>query len=248
MKANILYCLGAIGLAPCLATAADFPAELDWAGRVALAMPVSGVVARVAAQPGQSLKKGELMAALDSTEFKADVAEAQAEQERLVQEQADAKRDLDRVQELYARTVSATTELDAAKLRHARASAALAAARARLEKARHRLEEAELRAPFDAIVLTRTAEPGLVAATPCQPNPLFTVAHSDELVAHASLTASQAAAVSLGRKAEVIAAGASYKGVVSGISASGHGNYSLEVVIPRASRLMAGQAARIRLP
>jgi hypothetical protein len=43
--------------------------------------------------------------------------------------------------------VSATTELDAAKLRFARAQSGLAATQARLERARRLLAEAELRRP-----------------------------------------------------------------------------------------------------
>lgn len=238
----------ALTLLATVAPAADHVAELAWSGQVALAMPVSGVVASVVAQPGQRLKKGELMAALNPTLFQAGVAEAKADRDRLAQEHADAKRDLERVRELYARTVSATTELDAAQLRFDRADAALAGAQARLEKARHQLEQSELRAPFDAIVLARMAEPGLVAATPCQPNPLFIVARAEELLARATLSPDQAAHVNLGRKAEVRAGGKVLNGQIRGISLQEGGRYRLEVVVPRENGLMPGQPASIRLP
>ncbi|MEW5771356.1 MAG: efflux RND transporter periplasmic adaptor subunit [Pseudomonadota bacterium] len=228
--------------------AAEFPAVLDWSGQVALAMPVTGVVETVAAKPGQRLKRGELMAGLNQTVYKAGVAEARAELDRLGEEEAEAKRDLERVQELYARTVSATTELDAARLRHARAASGLAMAQARLEKARRQLAESELRAPFDAVVLARMAEPGLVAATPCQPNPLFNVARDDEILARATLDAEQAARVRLGGKAVVEAAGGSRTGEVRGLGHLGQGKYALEVAIGRDGRLLAGQPATIRLP
>ena len=248
MKSSLLLSGLALALAAHAIHAAEYPAVLDWSGRVSLAMPVSGVVETVAAQAGQRLKKGDLLAALHSTLFKAGVAEARAELDRLTQEEADTQRDLDRVKELYARTVSATTELDAAQLRHARAAAGLAVAQARLEKARRPLEESELRAPFDAVVLARLAEPGLVAATPCQPNPLFTVARSHELIARASLTPAQAARIKLGDRAEVSVAGATVKGEVRGISSLTEGKYSLEVAIPQTEGHMAGQPATIRLP
>jgi RND family efflux transporter MFP subunit len=228
--------------------AADYPAVLDWSGRVSLAMPVSGVVENVAVQAGQRLKKGELMAVLHPTLFKAGVAEAKDVAVRLTQEEAEAQRDLERVTELYARTVSATTELDAAKLRHARVASGLAVAQARLEKARRQLEESELRAPFDAVVLARLAEPGLVAATPCQPNPLFTVASSLEYVARASLSPAQISRIKLGDKADVIATGASAKGEVRAISSLAEGKYGLEVAIPQTANLRAGQPVTIRLP
>lgn len=238
----------ALSLAATVALAADHAAELAWSGQVSVAMPVSGVVETVVAQPGQRLKKGDLMAALNPILFKAGVAEAKADVDRLALEQADALRDLERVKELYARTVSATTELDAAQLRHDRAASALAAAQARLEKARHLLEQSELRAPFDAIVLARMAEPGLVAATPCQPNPLFTLARADELVAIAMLPPGQAARIALGGKVRVQSGGKVLDGAVRGVSLLDGGKYRLEVTVPREPGLMPGQPASIRLP
>ncbi|PIV87497.1 MAG: hypothetical protein COW48_11270 [Hydrogenophilales bacterium CG17_big_fil_post_rev_8_21_14_2_50_63_12] len=103
------------------ALALDLPATLDWSGRVSLTLPVAGVIEQVNVQAGQTVKKDTLLATLNPTLFKAGVAETRADLDRLIQEEADATRDLDRVKELYARTVSSTTELDAAKLRHARA-------------------------------------------------------------------------------------------------------------------------------
>lgn len=230
------------------AWAADYPAVLDWSGKVTLAMPVSGVVEHVAAHPGQRLKKGELLASLNPVLFQANLAEAQAELARLTEEAADAQRDLERVTELYTRTVSATTELDAAKLRHARAAAGLSAAQARVQRARHQLAESELRAPFDALVLARQAEPGLVAATPCQPNPMFTVARADEMLAQATLKPGQAGQFRLGTPASVEVAGKTVKGVLRGLTAQADGRYLLEVAIPRSPALAAGQPANIRLP
>lgn len=238
----------AFSLAATVALAADHAAELAWSGQVSVAMPVSGVLETVTAQPGQRIKQGEVMATLNPILFKSGVAEAKADADRLALEQADALRDLERVKELYARTVSATTELDAAQLRHDRAATALAAAQARLERARHQLEQSELRAPFDAIVLARMAEPGLVAATPCQPNPLFTLARADELVAFAMLAPEQASRITLGGKARVQSGGKVLDGAVRGVSLMQGGKYRLEVTVPRERGLMPGQPASIRLP
>jgi multidrug resistance efflux pump len=124
----------------------------------------------------------------------------------------------------------------------------LAGAQARLEKARHQLEQSELRAPFDAIVLARMAEPGLVAATPCQPNPLFTVARADELIAYTSLPAHQAFRLVPGSNAAVQVGGKTLKGEVRGISPKDDGKYRVEVAVPQENGLMPGQPATIRLP
>ncbi|MEW6678179.1 MAG: efflux RND transporter periplasmic adaptor subunit [Pseudomonadota bacterium] len=231
-----------------LVHAAEHAAVLDWSGRVTLAMPVTGVVEQVPALAGQVLEKGALMAALDPIPFKAGVADAKAEVDRLAQDLADAQRDLDRVKELYARTVSSTTELDAAQLRFDRSQAALTGAEARLQRARHQLGQSELRAPFNALVLNRMAEPGLVAATPCQPNPLFTVVRADEILAQASLKSSEAAGLVPGGKAEVQVAGQRVHGRITGVVHQMDGKYRLEVAIPRHKGAMPGQSATILLP
>lgn len=228
--------------------AAEYPAVLDWSGRVALTLPVSGVLDHVAVQAGQVVKKGELLASIDPTLFKAGVAEARADMDRLGEESADAKRDLDRVQELYTRTVASTTELDAAKLRFARAHSGLAASQARVERARRLLADSELRAPFDALVLTRQAEPGLAITSQCQPAAILSVARSDEIVARAVISASQAADIRLGAEAEVLAAELSLKGKVRSLSAGADARYSLDVALPRHTGLLVGQSATIRLP
>ena len=230
------------------AGAAEHAAVLDWSGRVGLGFPVSGVLEAVSARPGQTVRKGELLASLEPTLFKAAVAESRAELDRLTEEHADAKRDLERARELYARTVSPTTELDAAKLRFARAQSGLAAAQARVERARRLLAESELRAPFDALILARHGEPGWVIASQCQPPAVFSVARADELVARVSLDAGQARPSRLGTEVEVVVGGKPVKGSVSGQTALPDGRYALEVSIPRNAGLLAGQPASVRLP
>jgi hypothetical protein len=106
------------------------PGDADTAGfrRVWTALP---------RKPVKSVRKGELLAS-DGTRFVQGRPWPKPAQTwiALSEEQADATRDLERVRELYARTVASTTELDAAKLRHARASSGLAAAQARVERSR----------------------------------------------------------------------------------------------------------------
>jgi len=105
--------------------------------------------------------------------YQAQVDEANAEIERLRAEEAEAKRDLDRAQELYSRTVSSTTELDSAKLRHIRAKSASTVAESRFTIAKKNLADTELRAPFNGVVAAVPAAPGVVVvASDCQPRGL----------------------------------------------------------------------------
>ena len=144
-----------------------------WAAdSVELTTRVSGVVAEVRVKPGQRVKKGALLLRLDKTILQAYFDEASAEHTRAQADESEAKRDLERAQELFNRTVSSTSELDDAKLRYARARAALGVARAHQVIAQKNVQDAELKAPFDGVVSAVPGVPGTVVAADCQPKPL----------------------------------------------------------------------------
>lgn len=143
-----------------------------FAADVELTTRVSGVVEEVFVKPGQSVRKGAPLLRLNKTIYQAQLLEASAELERLRAEAAEAKRDLDRAEELYSRTVSSTTELDAAKLRNTRAQSALTGAEARATIAKKNLADAELKAPFNGVVAAVPGAPGVVVASDCQPRAL----------------------------------------------------------------------------
>ncbi len=242
----ILYVAGFCWVFP--VQAAEWAGQLDWSQRVFLSAGVSGTVRQVLVQPGQSVKAGTLLVGIDSTPYRAALAEVRADIDRLTEEEADARRELDRVKELYARTVSSTTELDTARLRHAQARALLVAAQARSERARYQLSETEIRAPFDALVLERMAEPGMASAAQCQPPVLLAVARADEMLAVVELNAAQAASLSLGMVVTVSIAGEQTKATLRAVKALAQGRYRAEWVMSRKATWFAGMAASVRQP
>jgi multidrug efflux system membrane fusion protein len=150
-----------------------FFTPLAFAVDVPLTTPVSGVVKSVSVTAGQSVKKGQVLLALDDTIYQARVTEAEAALSRLKEESAEADRDLKRAKELYDRAVSSTTEFEQAKLRYARADGLYREAQAKLTIARKNLEYSTLRAPFNATVSKRLAEPGMVVSAEFQPATLI---------------------------------------------------------------------------
>lgn len=139
------------------------------ADSVRLTTPVSGVVKAVFVEAGQRVSKGDKLLALDDVRFQAKLMEADAALMRASHEAEDADKELKRAEELYARGVSSTTELDAVKLRHVRATASLKEAQARQMIAQKNLDDTVLRAPFDGVVKSRDAEPGMYV--PAELNP-----------------------------------------------------------------------------
>ncbi len=245
MKRSLLTCL--LLLQAPLASAGDQPATLAWSQRVDIAVPVTGVVEAVLVQPGQSVRRGAPLLRLNERVFEAAVLEAKADAERYAEEAAEAARDLERARELFARTVSSTTEFDLAKLRKTRADAGLATAQARVERARRLLDESAPRAPFEALVLARHAEPGM-ATSQCQPAPLLTLARSDEILARAEVAPGTVAALAPGSVIPVNVAGSEIAGQLRALVPTDAGLYRIEVAMARTPELIAGLPATLRLP
>jgi RND family efflux transporter MFP subunit len=233
--------------------AADVPATLQWSQRVELSTPVSGVVQTVNAEVGDLVKKGQVLLTLDSTALQARVTENQSEIIRLNAEAGEAKRDLERVQELHERTVVSTTELDQAKLRQVKSQSMLAEARARLRQNQKALDDASIRAPFDAVIVIRQAEPGLSVAAGLQAQMLLTVARSGEMIARMHLPSAQMDKLKTGQAVSVSVGGMSYSGKIKSlglepVKTRDDTAYSVDVLFQHKDALRAGSAALVRLP
>ncbi|ARU58130.1 RND superfamily NFE family efflux transporter membrane fusion subunit [Oleiphilus messinensis] len=106
-----------------------------------LSFKVSGEVNTLQAEEGETVKAGQILAALDQVEIKAQLNKAKSVYEQ-------SKRDLERLESLYQKKViplgqlqSAQTELDVAQ--------------ANLELAKYNQKHSVIRAPQDGTVLTR---------------------------------------------------------------------------------------------
>lgn len=144
-----------------------------WAAeKIELTTRVSGVVDQVLVKVGQRVSKGTVLLRLEKTILQARLDEATAEYMRAQADEGDARRESERAQELFNRTVSSTTELDAALLRHTRAQATLSAANARKVIAQKNLNDAELKAPLDGVIGGIPGAPGTVVTAECQPKVL----------------------------------------------------------------------------
>jgi len=233
------------------AAAADVEAVVQWSRRTELATPVSGAVASVAVNAGERVAKGQLLLALDDAPFRAAVQEAEAQLARRKSERDEAARDAKQAQELYDRTVLSTVELENAKMKLARADAGYQEANAALARARYQLRVSALRAPFDAVVLSRHAEPGQAIAAGFKPPVLLVIAAAGEYLAQARVSAERVTGLRLGQAVSAAVGGKTYAAKIKAIAhepAAGKEPYVLDAVFSAAEPLHAGQPAHIALP
>lgn len=251
MKKWFIFCVAI--LMPQTPWAADIQATLQWSHRVELSTPVSGVIQAVNVEVGEKVKTGQLLLSLDTTSYQARVDANRSEITRLIAEADEAKRDLDRIQELYDRTVTSTADLDQAKLRLVNGQSRLSEARARLRQNQKALDDASIRAPFDAIVIIRQAEPGQSVAATLQSQMLLTLAKSGEMIARMHLTAPQMVNLKAGQAVTVRVSGISYDGKIKALGLEPSINkdesvYPVDVVFPCKETLRAGTQALVVLP
>jgi len=250
---KIWIVLSMVLLFPQTLWAADVQATLQWSQRVELSTPVSGVIKAVNVEAGGKVKKGQVLLSLDTAIYQGRVDESQSEMVRLNAEMEEAKRELDRVKELYDRTITSTTDLDQAKLRVVTSQSRLSEAQARLQQNQKMLADATIRAPFDAIVVIRQAEPGQSVAAGLQPKMLLTLARSGEMIARMYLTSIQIDKLKIGQTVTVSVAGASYTGKVKTlgmepVKLKEESVYPVDVLFATKETLRAGVAALVTIP
>jgi len=142
--------------------------------KAAVASKITGRLVSLTVEEGSSVKKGQIIATLENEDVLAARAQADANLAAAKAQVSQAQADLhettlnyERRKQLLARQVVSQSEFDVAEARYkdasaraASAQASVAAALAALDGANVALEYTRIRAPFDAVVLTKNADIG----------------------------------------------------------------------------------------
>ncbi|MGH7720136.1 MAG: efflux RND transporter periplasmic adaptor subunit [Gemmatimonadaceae bacterium] len=204
---------------------------------VTLSFKVGGVIARVAADPGDVVRAGQVLAALDLREIDASLARARSGAEK-------SRRDVARARRLYADSVVAL-----AQLQDAETVAEIAGAD--LRSAAFNRRYAVIVAPFDGVILQRTAEPGETIAPGAPVVALGSRARGN--VVEAGIADRD---VLLLRKGDSAVArfdalpGQEFRGEITQIAAAADqstGTYAVEIALRDAGHLTVGLVGQVEL-
>lgn len=196
-----------------------------------------GRIARVLVQEGDRVRRGQVLAVLDTTTVQASLEAAAAERDR-------AAAELTRIRKLYAEGWVTRSRLESAEA-NARSAAANLSAR------RFSLDTARVVAPSDGIVLARGAEPGQIVDAGMQ---IVTLGdNASGFVLRVLLADRDAVRVRAGIPAEVridalpgvVLAGSVIE--VGGRSDRGSGAFTAEVALPPDPRLRSGLVGTARI-
>jgi len=139
-----------------------------------VAAKATGRLVALYVEEGSKIKKDQVIAQLENEDLMASRRQASANldvsgaaYEQAKAELNDARVSFEREQQLFAKNLTARASLDTAEARYKKATASLAsteasirAAQAALKNADVSLEYTSIRAPFDAVVLTKNADIG----------------------------------------------------------------------------------------
>lgn len=121
---------------------------------------VAGTVERVLVLPGQTVKKGQLLAALSTGDLALSTLEAQAQSAQLVTQLAEKERVLARNGSLLAQGFISQAALETVQADVAALKQQVRAAQARTELVQRNLAKARIVAPYDAVVSALHVAPG----------------------------------------------------------------------------------------
>ena len=187
----------------------------------ALASKVTGRLVWLGVEEGSRVKKGDVVARLESQDVEAAKAQAAANLEtarfnleNAKAELADATLNLNRNKELVDKNFVARGDYDTAVARFKKGAAAVNAAEAviraneaALEAAKIQLEYTLIRAPFDAVVLTKNADIGdmvtPLSASADSKSAVVTIADMESLQVQADVSESNLSQVKIGQPCEI---------------------------------------------
>jgi HlyD family secretion protein len=193
--------------------------NLEPRNQVDIGSELSGTVRLVNVDINDEVRRGQVLATLDTERLNAQVLQAQsalASAEARVMQAAAAAREARanyqrflKVRELSGNKLPSQQDLDVAEAavanaegERAAAEASVAQARASLATVRTDLGKAEIRSPIDGVVLVRSVEPGQTVAASLQAPVLFTLAEDlGKMELHVAVDEADVGSVAVGQQA-----------------------------------------------
>jgi len=151
---------------------------LSAVGTVDVGTQVSGTIEKIFVDYNDRVKKGQLLAVLDTDQLEAAVRDAEANVGRFRAQYEQALSEHNRNRPLADKGFLSEKEFTASRTSMAVAKASYQSAQASLDRARTNLKNAEFRSPIDGAVIQRNVEAGQTVAASLQAPTLFVIAEN----------------------------------------------------------------------
>jgi len=137
---------------------------------------VSGTISALYVDFNDRVKKGQVVAQLDPTFLKAQMAQARADLEKADASANLSKKEYERALSLFEKNLISESERDLQQTNYELAVAEQKSSKAALDRARTNLEYATIVSPIDGVVISKDVDVGQTVAASLQAPTLFTIA------------------------------------------------------------------------
>jgi len=161
---------------------------------------VMAQVERLNVRAGDSVTRGDVLISLEQNDFKAQLAQSDAQIKAIQAQLTQAEKQLKRISDLYSQGLVSVSDLDDAKAKFDNATANLAIAQQQQTQAQVALEFTRIKAPISGVVVERLVEPG-DTATPGKP--LLALYNPQQLQLEFNVRERQAVKLRLGQMLQV---------------------------------------------
>ena len=163
---------------------------------------VSGTVSAIYVDFNSQVKKGQMVARIDTTLLRAALTDALSSQEKAAAQERQAGEELKRTKTLFAKALVSQSDLDQSTANARVAAANLNSAKAQVDRGRINLRYATIISPIDGIVLSRAVDVGQTVAASFNTPTLFTIAGDlRQMQVQASVDEADIGKISVGQKA-----------------------------------------------
>jgi len=176
---------------------------------------VSGVISLVKVQPGQRVKKGEVLIELNATPQRARLKKAQALEKSLQPETEITQLELEKASELYDSDSLSQVALKNAQNQLAKALGAYHAAQADSALAQYQMQQTRLTSPVDGRVLKIHRSVAEFVNPQVDSRPIISIVNSQQMKAVGMISSKQWQSSLLGRSAKVRFGDKTFEGKIS---------------------------------
>jgi RND family efflux transporter MFP subunit len=229
-------------------TGADFSANIRAQDASQLSFRVNGTLTKVKVKRGDTVKKGQLLASLDESDIKVQLAQAQANASSARSQRDQARSSLRRVEKLYASGAATRSDYDNAKAQLRTAGSQYSASNQAAKQARNSLKYAQLKAPFGGVVNTVNVRVGETVGPGA---PVLVISRGGQLEVNFGVPEGMVSNITAGQKVTVVVPALDEKkrpGTVSEVGFAPERNtYPVAVVLDAPDpALRPGMAAKVR--
>ena len=213
---------------------------------------VMGYIDKIYVRQGDTVKEGQILIMLNSSDLKAKEAQAMAMITEAEAAAKDAQRDYQRYKALHEEKSVSDKELENVALKNTSVKARLQVAKQGLNEIKSMLSYTYIKAPFSGVVTQKMVDEGNIANPGM---PLMSVEQSGDMVVTASVPESYITSVHVGDKVniEIKSLNLNINGIINELSPSATmtgGQYGMKISIGQhdKAKLRAGMYAGIHIP